>query len=779
MLGLYIAECKVATKIKYLSGQHDWAGDLPDIGVYLNEIFNEKSLKACHPLFVTPNGYYIGVIRMFSSGISIEYSVAWLFVPKDVYVSPDLLRNKLQALQSILNKNEISEQECISIEKIDDKQRLVVISWLCNASERVAYRRIELTDYSWSEMFQWLYQDWLFNHKLVFLIEMDSEFSFSSSLMDDITNEGIVEYQYVHLTKLPSDVCLRIGNREIKSEETPCILYVEDVKTPVVLNVKGHNVSSNYTLHEIVTCDFGSTNIQMDKNDFIKDISIAGLNSKDSYVLNLPYEVKGKQYFAYIKAHEEVSEPEDPKFAGYKIDKIQGNQIYFKYDICPSFKYKIKNYIMFCVVSLLLGVGIGWMVEGKTTYRKMECDEGHYYGETLKGIMSGKGILYYNNGLRYDGDWKEGLKSGSGILLYPNGDRYEGEFHNDKIHGRGVLKYRNGDVFCGQWINGLKAGEGILRTKRGNIYQGVWSKDSLYKGTMISDSNKYVGSFSTLSPNGFGIYYYRNGMRYVGNWNFGRKNGLGTLYHKDGKIECGQWDNGILLKSDGHYIAGDSIYGIDVSYRQENIDWDNLMFIANKNGSVVCEQTNNSKFYQPVFFALIKATEGSTIKDSYFERNFRLAKEHGIVRGAYHFLSTKSPISSQITNYTSHVKLDRGDFPPILDLEIPEEVMWNVGVDSVLNMALEWLKQIEFHYKRRPIIYTFYNYKKDYLNRPEFKKYDYWLARYAELPPYSEPWVFWQFTDKGKVLGIKGKVDVNVFNGTYSDLNKYINNVDN
>lgn len=68
--------------------------------------------------------------------------------------------------------------------------------------------------------------------------------------------------------------------------------------------------------------------------------------------------------------------------------------------------------------------------------------------------------------------------------------------------------------------------------------------------------------------------------------------------------------------------------------------------------------------------------------------------------------------------------------------------MLNVGVDSVLNMALEWLKQIESHYNRLPIIYTFYNYKKDYLNRPEFDKYDYWLARYAELPPHSEPWRF-------------------------------------
>ena len=409
-------------------------------------------------------------------------------------------------------------------------------------------------------------------------------------------------------------------------------------------------------------------------------------------------------------------------------------------------------------------------------YRKMVCDEGHYYGETLNGVRSGNGILYYNNGLRYEGDWKDGMRSGRGILLYPNGDKYEGEFHDDKMHGRGVLRYGDGDIFHGIWVNGLKTGVGILKTRKGNTYQGIWRKDKLYKGTMINDSNKYVGSFSELAPNGFGIYYYSNGMKYVGNWSLGRKNGLGTLYPSEGKIECGQWINGVLSKMEGNYAIGDSIYGIDLSYRQENVNWDDLMLIADKKGNIVCGETSGLKYYQPVFFALIKATEGSTIKDSYFERNFSLAKEHGVVRGAYHFLSTKSPINTQIENYISRVKLDEGDLPPILDLEIPKEVMLNVGVDSVLNMALEWLKQIESHYNRLPIIYTFYNYKKDYLNRPEFDKYDYWLARYAELPPHSEPWRFWQFTNKGKISGIKGEIDINTFHGSYADFNKYIVN---
>ena len=115
MLGLYIAECNVEAKIRYLSKQHEWIGDLPDLNIYLKEIYGGKSLKACYPVFVNQNGCYIGAIRMLSSVNSIEYIIAWLFIPQGMYISACVLRNKLQELQFIINKNEIDEQECISI----------------------------------------------------------------------------------------------------------------------------------------------------------------------------------------------------------------------------------------------------------------------------------------------------------------------------------------------------------------------------------------------------------------------------------------------------------------------------------------------------------------------------------------------------------------------------------------------------------------------------------------------------------------------------------------
>lgn len=368
MLGLYIAECNVEAKIRYLSKQHEWIGDLPDLNIYLKEIYGGKSLKACYPVFVNQNGCYIGVIRMLSSVNSIEYIIAWLFIPQGMYISACVLRNKLQELQFIINKNEIDEQECISIENIDKEERLVIVPRSWQFSEKMAYRRVELTDYSWSEMFQWLYQDWLFNYKLVFLVEMDCHLSFSSSLMNDISGEKLIEYHDVHLTQFLNSVCLQIGNSKIRGEETPCVICVKDLNIPVQLNMNGNDVSTSYTLNEISAPDFpqklhcertetneylgeSSANDMQINND--GDDSAINLHSKRSYILCLPYEVKGKRYFGHLQTNEGAFNARDYKIAGYKIDKIQENQIFFS-----SSGYKMKK--RFYIILLLLSIGIGW-----------------------------------------------------------------------------------------------------------------------------------------------------------------------------------------------------------------------------------------------------------------------------------------------------------------------------------------------------------------------------------------------------------------------------------
>ena len=81
-----------------------------------------------------------------------------------------------------------------------------------------------------------------------------------------------------------------------------------------------------------------------------------------------------------------------------------------------------------------------------------------------------------------------------------------------------------------------------------------------------------------------------------------------------------------------------------------------------------------------------------------------------------------------------------------------------------------FLDKIEEHYEVRPIIYTGERYYEDFL-KDEFEDYTFWIANYnfidAEI---NNDYLIWQFTEQAKIKGIREKVDVNIFNGSYEDL---------
>jgi len=204
-----------------------------------------------------------------------------------------------------------------------------------------------------------------------------------------------------------------------------------------------------------------------------------------------------------------------------------------------------------------------------------------------------------------------------------------------------------------------------------------------------------------------------------------------------------------------NYPEGYEIHGIDVSHHQGHIDWDEL-----KDKGMI------GKY--PVRFIMIKATEGSTQTDENFSENFHLAREYGFTRGAYHFYSVHSAAENQARHFIAQVKLENGDLPPVLDVEHkPKEQTDNEFKASVLK----WLNMVENHYQVKPIIYTYYKFKMKYLNDSIFDQYPYWIAHYyVDSVEYKGRWKFWQHTDVGKLPGIKGNVDFNIYNGSYYDL---------
>ena len=86
-----------------------------------------------------------------------------------------------------------------------------------------------------------------------------------------------------------------------------------------------------------------------------------------------------------------------------------------------------------------------------------------------------------------------------------------------------------------------------------------------------------------------------------------------------------------------------------------------------------------------------------------------------------------------------------------------------------------FVARLEKQYGVKPIIYTNINFFTTYLDG-SFDTYPLWIAGYFDHDRfYNEfltPWVIWQHSENGKVDGIRGSVDFNVFNGSISGLKK-------
>ena len=191
------------------------------------------------------------------------------------------------------------------------------------------------------------------------------------------------------------------------------------------------------------------------------------------------------------------------------------------------------------------------------------------------------------------------------------------------------------------------------------------------------------------------------------------------------------------------------VSGLDVSHYQGVIEWPEVAAA------------------QPAFI-FIKATEGRSLRDHAFLHNWTKAGEAGIRRGAYHFFRPEVDPAEQASLFFGTVLLQPGDFPPVLDVEDAG----NLPPTLLVSAVREWLDLAELRYGVKPILYTGQNFYNRYL-AGKFNDYPLWLARYDRQQPVTicgRDYQFWQYSDRGRVRGIKGKVDRNVFTGSYAEL---------
>jgi lysozyme len=199
------------------------------------------------------------------------------------------------------------------------------------------------------------------------------------------------------------------------------------------------------------------------------------------------------------------------------------------------------------------------------------------------------------------------------------------------------------------------------------------------------------------------------------------------------------------------------IHGIDVSHHQAAIDWEAVKNMQDKNVKIG--------------FAFIKATEGLSNTDNIYRRNWFKAKEAKITRGAYHFFVSSKSGKAQAQNFIETVLLEKGDMPPVLDIEQTN----GASVADIQQRAKDWLQMIEKQYKVKPIIYTNVDFYENFL-AGKFDDYPLWVAHYLvqDKPRIKRKWLFWQHNESGRVNGINAYVDFNAFNGDSTDFNNLL-----
>ena len=153
----------------------------------------------------------------------------------------------------------------------------------------------------------------------------------------------------------------------------------------------------------------------------------------------------------------------------------------------------------------------------------------------------------------------------------------------------------------------------------------------------------------------------------------------------------------------------------------------------------------------------------------------RDARRRGFPVGAYHFFSTR-PAAEQAAFFLKRARLRKGDLPPMLDMELTDRKVASMGGREVLfREMLVWLRTVGERTGTTPVLYVNQNFVNRHLPfaPEELKAYPVWVARYGEYKPYVHL-LYWQLSPYGTVEGIRGRVDINVFNGSEEMFREYV-----
>jgi GH25 family lysozyme M1 (1,4-beta-N-acetylmuramidase) len=180
-------------------------------------------------------------------------------------------------------------------------------------------------------------------------------------------------------------------------------------------------------------------------------------------------------------------------------------------------------------------------------------------------------------------------------------------------------------------------------------------------------------------------------------------------------------------------------------------------------------------------FAFVKATEGTSYVNPYFDQDYHGAKDNGLYAGAYAFgrPDLGNP-TGQANYFVDHLQwaTDGRTLPPFLDLEWPYSSLglpdcYGLSQSAMRSWISSFLGQVQSRIGRAPMIYTNVNWWNPCTgSSTAYSAYPLDIASCNASPPsvpgWGTHWTFWQYDIDA--CGRGAAHDSNVFNGSLADL---------
>ena len=163
----------------------------------------------------------------------------------------------------------------------------------------------------------------------------------------------------------------------------------------------------------------------------------------------------------------------------------------------------------------------------------------------------------------------------------------------------------------------------------------------------------------------------------------------------------------------------------------------------------------------------IKASQGTNIKDAYFDINYENAKANGLRVGFYHYLTATSTEQAQeeANFFVSVISEKTPDCKLVLDYE----TFGGVGREEINNIARTFMQCVEELTNKQVILYSDLSNARSTFDTSLAEDYELWIAYYEDRNNLINIETSWntyigiQYTDRGRVNGINGNVDRDLY----------------